>query len=138
PESGEPLNGSAPHARDTKGCLSCHDSGPPGLERGAGHAFRASGQQCAACHEQKVVSDVRERALELRAKLAGAPLDPASGPSHATLSAPRSPSIRVRALYDVELVLEDPAAATHNPAYAKLLLDAAQPFASTSARGGKP
>jgi hypothetical protein len=129
PETGSPLAGPAPHASDPRGCLRCHDSGPGELERGKAHAFRALPASCAPCHAEPPARSP-ELAREARALFdAIAPRAPAgnrSGPPHAEpLTTALSPA-KARALRNALLVLEDPAADVHNPAYARLLLDAAK------------
>jgi hypothetical protein len=130
----EPVTGAAlslpgPHANGPKGCLTCHDSSRQTLVLGASHGFRADQASCEGCHRANMQRDpgIAKRALGLLSRL-----DPASGvrgaerPWHATTGAlPPSPQ-RARALRDVLLVLEDPAADVHHPAYARALLDAAE------------
>ena len=134
PESGAALELLAPHATAARGCLSCHDSGPEGLVLGQSHGFRASEQACKRCHEHV---PARDPALARRARALLAQLDPqhsrsgADKPWHASDEPllPTTPQA-TRALRDVLLVLEDPAADVHHPRYAKALLDAAERLAS--------
>lgn len=132
PVSGAALSLTPPHAAAPKGCLSCHDAGPPGLVLGAGHAFRAREASCGKCHKASTSRDpaIAERAQRLLARLdTGAATDASGLPPHARQrAAARSPQ-HARALRNVLLVLEDPAADVHHPRYANLLLDAAERFA---------
>jgi hypothetical protein len=132
PESGGALAGTAIHASHPRGCLSCHDAAEPGVERGASHGFRANRSRCAPCHASPPAPapEIRTRAGTLRerleARLGSPPRNPNnSGPPHAERRALPNSALG-RALYDVLLVLEDPAADVHNPAYARLLLDRAE------------
>lgn len=131
-DAGSPVNASAatlvfgsapgtpaPHAE--LGCMGCHGAGQP---RGESHRFAPVLGVCASCHEGgvPVKPDLRTRALALHQKLTGKA--PGSKPAHA-LGAPLDPPAG-RALADVLLVLEDPAAGVHNAAYARALLDEAE------------
>jgi hypothetical protein len=137
PETGAPVSLNGPHAAAARGCLSCHDSGPEGLELGKSHGFRATEQVCARCHDRGKSRDpsIAQRALRLLARL-----DPehsagdAGKPWHASYQAPLPTPQRTRALRNVLLVLEDPAADVHHPRYARSLLDAAERLAP----GAKP
>jgi hypothetical protein len=137
PTTGEPLALPSPHARHAKGCLSCHDSGPNELQLGKTHAFRATDASCKRCHQQ---TPERNPALAGRARRLLAQLDPArsSGsldqPWHARYELVLPTPQQTRALRNVLMVLEDPAADVHHPAYAQSLLDAAERFFS----GAKP
>ncbi len=112
------------------GCIACHGRTPASSkELGTGHTFRADHKSCTRCHEggAPAMADFRKRAHALLAKLA--PPETHTGPLHAgDESVPQDPQ-RAQALAAVRLVLEDPAAGAHNPAYAKRLLD----FADTTA-----
>jgi hypothetical protein len=128
-DSGRELGVPSPHAKQSRGCLACHDSGPDTLALGRDHAFQAPMTACASCHSTGGARspDIRARAESLYAGLASSdsrrahPSDPPhANPEHLDLSTPRG-----RALHDVLLVLEDPAADVHNPAYASILLDQA-------------
>jgi hypothetical protein len=137
PETGAPLTFAAPHATAAKGCLSCHDSGPEGLMLGKSHGFRASPESCARCHDSPPSRDasIAQRARQLLAKL-----DPQHSagdvgrPWHASYQLLLPTPQRTRALRNVLLVLEDPAADVHAPGYARALLDAAERLAP----GAKP
>jgi len=132
PRTGARLALGAPHARAAQGCLSCHDSGPSQLLLGKSHGFRATDDVCVRCH---AAPKSRDPSLAARARALLARLDPersrgnAETPWHASyqLLLPTPPE--TRALRDVLLVLEDPAADVHNPSYAKALLDAAERLA---------
>lgn len=137
PLSGEPLVLQSPHASHAKGCLSCHDSGQSELQLGKSHGFRATEATCGRCHQQ---TPQRDPGLTRRAQQLLAQLDPArsSGsldqPWHARYELVLPTPQQTRALRNVLMVLEDPAADVHHPAYAKSLLDAAERFLS----GAKP
>lgn len=130
PTTGEPLALPAPHAGGLRGCLGCHDSGPEELVLGKSHGFRASQAGCAKCHSAPKPRDprVRVRAEGLLAQLS--PGRSLTGAFHAREAPPAKSIEHARALYDVLLVLEDPAADIHHPAYATTLLDAAERVAS--------
>jgi hypothetical protein len=133
PKTGAAITGTAPHAAAPKGCLSCHDSGPSELTLGKSHGFRASDQACKRCHEaaRERSGTLARRARELFEKLApDLPVPGVSQPLHARARASLTPE-RARALRNVLLVLEDPAADVHNPNYADALLE-------TSATGATP
>ena len=129
PESGAALTLASPHALDPKGCLSCHDSGPEGLTLGESHGFRATETTCKRCHASGKPRDpsLARRAQSLFERLApGRAAGTLDRPWHARKErAPQTPQL-TRALYNVLLVLEDPAADVHHPAYARTLLDAAE------------
>jgi len=136
PATGAELTGSAPHATETRGCLGCHDAGPDSLSLGKGHAFRAPSTICARCHETAVPrsTELAARARALLEKLAPARARAlADGPPHSLPMNAPLPAARQRALHDVLLVFEDPAADVHNRAYASLLLDRAEQALSASA-----
>jgi len=132
PETGAPLTLAAPHAAAAKGCLSCHDSGPEGLVLGKSHGFRATQASCARCHDSPKDRDpsLAQRAGQLLARL-----DPQhsagdiGNPWHASYQLLLPTPQRTRALRNVLLVLEDPAADVHGPSYARALLDAAERLA---------
>lgn len=135
PVTGEPLSLPSPHARAPRGCLSCHDSGPEALLLGKSHGFRADPSSCKRCHDSPAQRDpsIAERAEALLAKLD--PSRPAKARAHHAQPRPAAPnSEQQRAIYDVLLVLEDPAADIHHPQYAKALLDAAERTASGAQR----
>ncbi len=132
PETGAPLTAASPHAAAAKGCLSCHDSGPDELVLGKSHGFRASEQTCGRCHANVPRRDasIAERARTLLQRLD--PLHSAGDvgkPWHASYTVLLPTPQQTRALRDVLLVLEDPAADVHHPSYARALLDAAERLA---------
>lgn len=113
------------------GCIACHGRTPAdSKELGTGHTFRTRPASCTRCHEggAPAMRDFRKRAGALLAELGGA--SPEHGPPHAANESAPSNKRRAQALAAVRLVLEDPAAGAHNPAYAKRLLD----FAEASAK----
>lgn len=128
PATGEPLAMLAPHAGGLRGCLDCHDSGPDELVLGKSHGFRASMAGCAKCHSSPKTRDpsIRARALTLLEQLDPELAAQSEQPLHAKRWPKQKASQRHRALYDVLLVLEDPAADIHHPSYASALLDAAE------------
>jgi hypothetical protein len=132
---GAPLIGPSPH-REVEGlCLGCHTGKPTAaMERGANHSFAVDQAKCAPCHGSTPEPGARkgrqrpvaEWARELLRRAIARGLVPKrlndGGPVHATrLAQPRDVPQR-RALRDVLLVLEDPAAETHNAPYARALL----------------
>jgi hypothetical protein len=131
PETGEALVGPEKHARNSldasRGCLACHASGPPTLERGARHAFEAGSKSCLPCHRE-----APERRPEIAAAaraLVGELLPSTRGrastePPHALPFVAALSPAKNRALRNALLVLEDPAADVHNLGYARRLLDA--------------
>ncbi|HEX5100636.1 MAG TPA: hypothetical protein VFV94_14100, partial [Polyangiaceae bacterium] len=141
PETGAAFAGSAPHATETRGCLGCHTAGPDSLSRGKGHAFRATLTICSRCHDAAVP---RSPALAARARALFERLAPERArapegqPPHARPSDHPRAAARQRALHNVLLVLEDPAADVHNPSYAALLLDRAERVLSPPERGDAP
>lgn len=130
PRTDAPLNGSAPHANVAGGCIGCHRAGPAGLERGASHAFAVDRGVCASCHPRGLPGDdVRERAQRLWATWLPRDAVPpwAEGkPPHVLDGYFQRKTPRWRAIWNVLLVLEDPAAAAHNAPYARRLLEAAE------------
>ncbi len=120
--AGQPLRGSAVHARVVGGCLGCHRAGPDGASKaGAGHAFAVDWSACRGCHGAtrpvEIASDGRtiaERARVLADRLGVSAKPPHAGQASAD-SGPR--------MQNLLLLLEDPAAASHNAAYARELLD---------------
>lgn len=134
PKSGTALVASAPHAAVANGCIGCHHAGPPNLERGASHAFQVARDSCQQCHAPgRRDPQIRARAEALWSRFAvdTKRAERASEVHHARgLRLDRSKP-HGRALWNIALVLEDPAADAHNGPYARRLLDAAE-----SALGG--
>src|SRR5204863_7536275 len=121
-----PPTGGRPHAAIAGGCVGCHRGGPDNLQRGGGHAFRAPTSVCTPCHPQgaPVAADLRARAQALwRSAQTG---ESGRRPAHAGGARVDRRTPRGRALWDLLLVLEDPAAVAHNARYAEALLDAAE------------
>jgi hypothetical protein len=137
PATGSPLNGVSQHGSVTGGCVGCHRSGPPGLGRGAGHAFAARSDDCAGCHAERSDPSIRERAVSLWAREVGAAnKPPAPEPPHAGRVKIDRAAPRGRAVWNVALVLEDPAADRHNAPYARALLDAAEQILGAATKAG--
>ena len=137
PGERSPLTGAPAHASVTGGCVGCHRGGPATVERGAGHAFQAPPAVCAPCHPgQLPASDLPQQARRLWDRWRGAADTPtATFPHAAGASAALDLGTPVgRALWNVLLVLEDPAAAAHNAGYARALLAAAAPVLATRGR----
>jgi hypothetical protein len=129
PKSGVALSLGAPHVGSPRGCLACHDSGPEPLGLGKTHGFEAPQRACQKCHQAIPPRDptLAERARSLLAKLEPTLATPSrEGPWHARKVPTTSSPERARALRNVLLVLEDPAADVHHPAYAQALLDRAE------------
>jgi hypothetical protein len=135
PPTGRPIARLAVHADEGSACLSCHDGGPGGLETGTGHGFKASPSACTRCHAEgtfdgaSLDDQLRVEAKALMGVLAhrGAFGGVGVAPETHHRSAMQLPETALgRAAYDVLLVLEDPAAASHNEPYARALLDAAR------------
>ena len=131
PETGAAILLAGPHSADAKGCLSCHDSGPDELVLGRSHGFRATEQGCTRCHGAKSRDPrLRERAQRLLGRLdPQRSLGSAERPWHESYQLLLPTPQQTRALRNVLLVLEDPAADVHHPRYAQALLDAAERLA---------
>jgi hypothetical protein len=142
---GDLPNRAGPHDKVT--CVGCH-----GGADHTDHSFRAQAAACVSCHGAAAVQTlpterpdaqgvrVRERAKAILLAL-GTPAEPLAAPDHASWATPPSGPVptdpaTARALYEVELVLEDPAAGFHNAPFARALLaDAASVV--TAAAGKK-
>jgi len=140
PATGAPLAAPSVHGAVDGGCIGCHSAGPSGLERGAGHAFKADDAACAGCHptgppdSDAIGRQLHDRAASVLARLIATSAVIAAGrPRHAETLTLTNDRIG-RAAYDALLVLEDPAAAVHNAPFARALLEAAG-RASRGARG---
>lgn len=94
--------GGAPAASS---CVDCHLRGA-----GASHAFRASRREPGREAFDARVAELRARFL------------PAATPPHAGAPRGERAGERARALADLRLLIEDPAALEHNPGYARALL----------------
>jgi hypothetical protein len=125
------VSGPAPHRDVPGGCVGCH--GRRAKSGALDHSFRVDRATCAECHRSGVPAEdasLQARASELLSQLyprcSGAPKAEAEAETHPHASAARigncpSPALE-RALYEVLLVVEDPAAAVHNPVFARQLL----------------
>jgi hypothetical protein len=128
PETGGSLELASPHAASASGCLACHDGGPPELTLGKSHSFKANPASCRQCHER---TPARDPSLSARARKLVEKLDPkrsrgdSTHPWHESYRLLLPTPAQTRALRNVLLVLEDPAADVHHPAYARALLDSA-------------
>jgi hypothetical protein len=133
----ELTRGPAPHGTVPSGCIGCHGGRAAAPNTRLDHSFQADMRTCGSCHKPDIGERLRisQRAIELRARtllrmLAAhcTPIDvEGSAPPHASAfeqscSAPRF----TRALYEVRLILEDPAAGVHNASFARELLDDAE------------
>lgn len=118
--SWEPKRGPAAHGGIA--CVSCHGAGADKLD----HTFKVQAAACAGCHggaRREPPGDLHQRARALAARLRGA----CGGTGHALGAAESCGTPELdRARYEVELVLEDPAAGVHNAAFARILLDDAE------------
>lgn len=135
----------APHAQIQNGCLGCHAKGAPEVQvdRGAGHAFQVDRRACEPCHDcpreerlGKGGKRVRDRAEALFGVLKEKKIivSARSDAPHAAIEVRASPgSPEAKAAFAILTVLEDPAAAAHDAAYARRLLDDAE-TALTKAR----
>jgi len=135
PRTGAPLTGPTPHLGVPGGCIGCHDAGPPSLARGSNHAFAANPQRCAPCHAQppEIGRSIQTQASDLWKKLISRRVithvatNAESQPPHASDILRADPKLPIsRAAKNLALLLEDRAAAFHNPTYAKLLLEASR------------
>jgi hypothetical protein len=133
PVTGGPIVGK-PNPTASGGCLGCHRSPArlteaPGVEHGGSHGFRAM------MPLEPPPSDLADRARRLweAAGASGATVRPDGRPVHARGTRIDRNGARGRALWNVSLVLEDRAAGSHNPEYARALLDAA----ARALEGGK-
>jgi hypothetical protein len=125
------------HREVAGGCSGCHGGrhSEPGRAPALDHSFQVDRSVCATCHAQPAPAErldaqqrsVQQRALALDAELSRRCLPPSAAglaPRHATDPPSGCSSLRLTsALYQVRLVLEDPAAAVHNARFARLLLD---------------
>jgi hypothetical protein len=127
PLTGSPLAVAAPHAAVPGGCLGCHAGARSGP--GQGHDFTVDRARCGPCHqgaappEPSAQRPLRARAQAAWQRLAGLP----AGPTPHGVTAPQAlTTARERALHDLRLVLEDPAAWVHGGAYARALVERAE------------
>lgn len=130
---GDVVEGPAPHASTTEGCMACHGArhGEPKLD----HSFAVQPDTCQSCHPQGTPRDadaaLHEQALALLRMISNAcraPINEPNTPLHA-LSAEdpcrHRPNL-ARARYAALLVAEDAAAATHNRPFGLQLLELAR------------
>jgi hypothetical protein len=136
PATGAALVGASPHGAVTGGCIGCHRAGPEGLGRGSEHGFAARADACVACHAEKKDPEIRKRAVSLWESATNSTVDVVGSPPHASARRLDQSTPRGRALWDVALVLEDPAVDRHDASYARALLDAAARFLGPNA--GRP
>lgn len=118
------------------GCIGCHGKTAAAQRGKLDHSFRSDASGCAGCHgdaseRSARVADV-QRSLQLRAQ-ALAQRSSAECPSavaglrHGMAAVePCRSQASTRARFALALVLADPAAAIHNAAFARLLLDDAE------------
>jgi hypothetical protein len=120
------------HGQVPGGCIGCHGAS---AEAKLDHSFRVDRGSCTPCHEAEIAPlSVDARELQQRARVLAQTLsqacsttDDASQPAHASARMPVCESPRqARALFEVSLVLEDPAAFIHNAALARALLQDAE------------
>ncbi len=119
---GSVVTGPALHDAVDGGCLGCH-----GGTRPTDHSFRVEPRRCVSCHptERSEKLDAHGHTIRDRARALWEQLTAESQPVgtlHASGASARMGPLR-RALYEVALVLEDPAAGVHNAVFARLLLD---------------
>jgi hypothetical protein len=142
PETGSSFAGGSIHGGVERGCLGCHAGGALGLERGSDHTFASDPVTCTPCHSAGVAdgnAELRREASELLSSLESPskkPSPPTGDPSHATARTLPNDR-RGRAMYDVSLVLEDPAAASHNAPFARALLEAARGVVQAQSDGDR-
>jgi hypothetical protein len=129
----EELRAAGAHAAVPGGCVGCHGASATGR---VDHSFRVDARSCKACHANGVEQPPdTQRALQDRAHALGQTIERAcvvtepagAEPTHATPDRVvcRAPRL-ARALYEIDLVLEDPAAFVHNAALARSVLDDAE------------
>jgi hypothetical protein len=131
----ELVRGPAPHGSAANGCIGCHGAHAPagqGVAR-LDHSFRVRSAACATCHEANDPAhasapraELRSRVIELERRIARSCVQ-ASGartddPPHATTTTGCRSQSLTRALYELRLLVEDPAAWVHNAAFARQLL----------------
>lgn len=135
------------HRQVPRGCVGCHGAaaaGAQGARANLDHSFRVEPKTCTSCHVpgSSQLSDgpneLAQRARALAQALARACRVSASAsqPAHASAHEAACDSPRqTRALYEVQLVLQDRAALVHNGALARALLQDAQANASPGDAG---
>ena len=128
------VSGAGPHRGVAGGCIGCHGATAAGK---VDHSFRVDVNSCTQCHagDVSLQPTTAQRSLQERARALAQTLEQACSataraaaePAHAApgrvvCRAPR----QTRALYELNLVLEDPAAFVHNAALARSLLEDAE------------
>jgi hypothetical protein len=139
PAGWELVQSSAVHRGVPGGCVGCHGGGSAAESGKVDHSFRVDERVCGGCHANldrvkatgEATRAIEQRALGLTRLLdqacGAAPPNSLSAPRHAKQASAVCHDQRLtRALYEVNLVLEDPAAAVHNPTFARELLDDAE------------
>jgi hypothetical protein len=131
----EVVHGAGVHSGVPGGCVGCHGATAAGGK--VDHSFRVDTGSCQQCHSASVSLQpsaaqpgLQERARALAQALeqacsvtAPATSEPAhAAPGRVVCSTPRL----TRAMYELGLVLEDPAAFVHNAALARSLLEDAE------------
>ncbi|HMI90267.1 MAG TPA: hypothetical protein VK509_02835, partial [Polyangiales bacterium] len=125
------------HRAVPAGCVGCHGKQPAAEGGKLDHSFRADPARCAGCHDdaserrarvQDAQRGLLQRAMALALRLAEAcPSSTDEKPRHAHGTSERCRTQPLtRARFELGLVLEDPAAASHNAAFAHILLDDAE------------
>jgi hypothetical protein len=129
------LQSRALHRDVPGGCVGCHGGAAAAAGGKVDHSFAVDPRTCGSCHGKldsaQANQVVEQRALGLARQLdeacGAAPLRPGTAPPHAEHASTSCDDPRLtRARYEVALVLEDRAAAVHNAALARELLDDAQ------------
>lgn len=130
----EAVSAASAHRAVPGGCVGCHGARSPAGGK-LDHSFRADAHSCSGCHnpnEQPARAQDAQRSLVQRAKalalrLAADCPSTAAEPGHAKRTTERCATQPLtRARFAIDLVLEDPAAAIHNAAFARSLLDDAE------------
>jgi predicted CXXCH cytochrome family protein len=132
----EVLRAGGAHGQVPGGCVGCHGATASG---GIDHSFRVDTKTCTSCHVDGArerltegTADLERRARALARTLEGACAQPTSEPAHALPAQVmcKEPG-QTRALHEVSVLLEDPAAFVHNAALARALLDDAERISAT-------
>ncbi len=136
-EGWEVLRAASAHGEVKGGCVGCHGATKDGR---VDHSFRVDAASCKTCHAagSSALSAAPQQELEQRARALAQALEPScpsSEPaSKAAHASPRQLACktpqRTRAMYAVNVLLEDRAAWVHNAALARLLLQDAEQSAS--------
>lgn len=141
----ETLEAAGAHASVRGGCIGCHGATEVGR---LDHSFRADAVACKPCHAGGVSPNAPadSQALQERARVLAQTLErtctvtaPANArPEHVAPGRVvcRAPGV-ARALYEVSVVREDPAAFVHNSALARRLLDDAEQLTIKAGQNGR-